>query len=102
MPGGPPAGQVAGMTSVGEAPGEEFRSDAQELAGEEVRELSRLSLWRSLWAIASVLAGAAAVVAAAAWSWHPLVVAAAAIAIASRQHAIAVLTHEAAHYRLLP
>ena len=66
---------------------------------EEVRALSQLSPLRSTlaplktWALA-----AGAVFAAVRWP-HPLVVAAAIVAIAGAQHALAVLAHEAAHQR---
>jgi fatty acid desaturase len=68
---------------------------------EEVRRLSRVSAWRSALAMAGDWLLIAAALAVALWLPHPLVWLAAAVVIATRQHALAVLVHEAAHYRLL-
>jgi fatty acid desaturase len=86
-----------------EAPaGEEFKLRAR-VAGlppAEVRELSALSAWRASASLAwSWLLTAAGVAAAVMW-WHPAVIAAALLVIAGGQHGLAVLAHEAAHYRL--
>jgi fatty acid desaturase len=66
-----------------------------------VRELSRLRPWRSFVAIAcdwAVVVGCFAAVA----RWpHPLVWLGAALVVASRQHALLILMHEAVHYRFL-
>jgi fatty acid desaturase len=65
-----------------------------------IRELSVLQPWRSIWAIASQwLVIAAAVAASLIWRHWPVYVVAG-IVIATRQHALGVLVHEAAHYRL--
>ncbi len=87
--------------------GEEFRVAARRgLPADEVRALSRLSPGRAVWSMAKTFALAAAGIAAAVLTrghwWHPLVVAAAFVGFVGAQHALAVLTHDAAHYRTLP
>ncbi len=82
------------------ARGEEFGERARRaLPPDEVRELSRLSPWRSTLALAQSWALAAGCVAVALRWPRPLVVAAALVGIAGAQHGLAVLAHEAAHYR---
>ncbi|HEY2746955.1 MAG TPA: fatty acid desaturase family protein [Polyangia bacterium] len=89
---------------MSERAGEEFRVPARRgLAPDEVRALSRLSPWRALWSMLRTFALAAACIAAAVvtrgrW-WHALIVAAAFVGVVGAQHALAVLAHEAAHYR---
>jgi fatty acid desaturase len=66
----------------------------------EVRELSLPNGWRSTWAIAAqwlVIAGAIAAAGLYPRWWVYLI---AVVVIGTRQHALGVLTHEAAHYRL--
>lgn len=84
--------------------GEEFRVEARAaLPPDQVRELSRISPVRSTASIAKTLALAAGCIAAAVVTrgraWHPLVAAAAIVGVAGAQHGLAVLAHEAAHYR---
>ena len=89
---------------TGPRAGEEFRSRARRgLPPDEVRALSRLSPWRAVLSSLQTAALAAASIAAAVLSrghrGHALVVAAALLGVAGAQHALAVLAHEAAHYR---
>ena len=98
--------------------GEEFRDDGraplgrgaacsasanaarQRLTAEDLAPLTRISNWRSAtavlqtWLIIGVTAGAAS----AFWSW-PLALAAV-VVMATQQHALFILSHDAAHYRL--
>ena len=73
-----------------------------------IRDLSELRSWRSLahGALEWLLIAAAISAAIAVWRWNPVAGAvtyvAAVIWIGARQHALAILMHEAAHYRLLP
>ncbi len=60
-----------------------------------------ISNWRGIWAVACqwlIIAGA---MSCAVWSRHWVAYLAAALLIATRQHALAVLMHDQAHYRLL-
>jgi fatty acid desaturase len=89
---------------MSEPAGEEFRVGSHRgLSPDEVRELSRLSPLRSTLSHLKTLALAAVYISAAVLTrghrWHPLVVTAAFIGVAGAQHALAVLVHEAAHYR---
>ena len=82
--------------------GEEFKDDyRQALPKELVHNLTRRNPWRASAAILHdvlVLAGA---IAAALWFWpNPLVILAAIVVIGTRQHALFVIAHEAAHYLL--
>jgi fatty acid desaturase len=84
--------------------GEEFRVKSRAgLGADEVRELSKLSPWRAARSIVTTFALAAACIAAAVATrgrpGHALVVAAAILGVTGAQHALAVLAHEAAHYR---
>lgn len=89
--------------TAGATAGEEFHDQARRrLAPEVVRRLSRLSPWRSLFAVGGTWALIAAFATAALLWPHPLVLVAAILGIATQQHALAVLAHEATHYRLLP
>jgi fatty acid desaturase len=73
------------------------------LSPQEVRELSRISPLRSTLSIARTVTLAAGCIVAAVASrghaLHALVMAAAIVGIAGAQHGLAVLAHEAAHYR---
>ena len=83
------------------AAGEEFHVIAR--TGPEprtIRRLTRLSPLRSSLAIAQTAAIIAVAVAASQVWPHPLVYAAAVVAMAGQQHALAILAHEAVHYRL--
>jgi fatty acid desaturase len=88
------------VTTTSEPPGEEFRLEGAGLSAEEVRKLSRLDPWRSTlsvavnWAVVALLSGLAL------HGRQPLIVAAAVVGLALGQHGLAVLAHEAAHYRL--
>ena len=82
--------------------GEEFKDDyRQALPKELVQNLTRRNPWRASAAILHdvlVLAGA---IAAALWFWpNPLVILAAIVVIGTRQHALFVVAHDAAHYLL--
>jgi fatty acid desaturase len=82
--------------------GEEFKDDfRQALPKELVQRLTRRNAWRATAAIAHDLAVLAAAIAAALWFWpNPLVIVLAVIVVGTRQHALFVIAHEAAHYLL--
>jgi fatty acid desaturase len=88
--------------------GEEFRvapaparSRRVGLSPEAVRRLSELSPLRATLSLVEAW-GTIALLAAVAHRYpHPAVIAAAALGIAARQHALAILTHQAAHYRMV-
>jgi fatty acid desaturase len=82
--------------------GEEFKDDFRKaLPKEVVLELTRRSTWRASAAVFEDFAVIALAVAAALAFWsHPLVVAACVIVIGTRQHALFVIAHDAAHYLL--
>lgn len=83
------------------AAGEEFHVIARTgLEPRTIRRLTRLSPLRSSLAIAQTAAIIAVAVAASQVWPHPLVYAAAVVAMAGQQHALAILAHEAVHYRL--
>ena len=69
------------------------------LTPEELRELSRISPWRSTLSILQTALLAGACIVAAVTLRHPLVVIAAIVGIVGVQHQLAVLAHEAAHFR---
>jgi len=73
---------------------------ARELAG-RVRELSQLIVWRGLVAIAVDWAMISVSFALALSLQNPVVWIAAALVIATRQHALSILMHDASHFRLL-
>jgi fatty acid desaturase len=86
-------------------PGEEFRDDARRASArllplELLSELTRLDDRRSWLAVMQTLAIAGASIGAALYLWHPLALLLAIVVIGSQQHAMFVLAHEAAHYRL--
>jgi fatty acid desaturase len=93
--------------------GEEFRQDLRSpgsrnaqarrlLAAEELVPLTRVSTLRSLLAIAHTAAVIALAIAFAVWTWPSPWMIASIVAIGISQHALFILAHEAAHYRLLP
>ena len=83
------------------ARGEEFKDDVRSaLPKELVQRLSRVSPWRSSWSVLHELLAIGALVAAALYWWTPWVVVPCVVLIGTRQHALFVLAHEAAHYRL--
>ncbi len=85
--------------------GHEFRDDrrgVRPLPPAVVKRLCRLDPGRATLAVAETLAILAAAIAAALIWPHPAIVAVTVIVVASRQHALFVLAHDAAHYRLYP
>jgi fatty acid desaturase len=81
--------------------GEEFKDDFRKaLPAELIQRLSRVSPWRSAWSLLQEFLVIAALVAVALAWWTPWVVLPCVILIGTRQHALFVLAHEAAHYRL--
>lgn len=81
--------------------GEEFRTIAKVgLAPARIKELTRLSAARSTLAVGQTFAIIAATAAATQVWPHPLSYAMAIIVMAGQQHALAILAHEAVHYRL--
>jgi fatty acid desaturase len=108
---------MATMNTDATAPvtGEEFRQDLRGTAhagrrsaaqvrgglpAEVLARLTRLSPWRSTFALATTL-GALALLLALGWVFFtPWVVVPAVLAIGVQQHALFVLAHDAAHYRL--
>lgn len=71
------------------------------LAPDALRPLQRISTVRALAAVAVTWAMIGAAIAVALWSGHWLVWILAALMVGRCQHALAVLMHDAAHYRLL-
>jgi fatty acid desaturase len=100
----------------GERAGEEFRTDLRApqrggagsgnerarrlLSAAELAPLTELSDVRSLTAIAQTLAIVAAAIAFGGWVWPSAWVALSVLVIGVQQHALFILAHEAAHYRL--
>ncbi len=81
--------------------GEEFKDDFRKaLPAELIQRLSRLSAGRSAWSLLQEIVVICALIAAALAWWTPWVVVPCVILIGTRQHALFVLAHEAAHYRL--
>lgn len=83
------------------ASGEEFRGEARKvLSREELLPLTQLSAWRSTLAIFQTLVVLTAVIGAAIYTGSLIAMGLAVILIAPLQHALFILVHEAAHYRL--
>jgi len=81
--------------------GEEFKDDFRKaLPKELVQELSRVSAWRSAWSVLQEILVLAALIAVALHFWTWWAVIPCVILIGTRQHALFVLAHESAHYRL--
>ncbi len=81
--------------------GEEFKDDFRKaLPAELVQRLSRISPWRSAWSLAQECLVLGALIGAALTWWTPWMVIPCVILIGTRQHALFVLAHESAHYRL--
>jgi len=82
--------------------GEEFKDDFRRALPKEVlRELTRRSAWRATAAVLADVAVLAIAIAAALAFWpNPFVLIAAIIIIGTRQHALFVIAHDAAHYLL--
>ena len=94
-------GQIeAGQLATGSR-GEEFHTIAKVgLAPARIKDLTRLSAARSTLAVGQTFAIIAATAAATQLWPHPLSYALAVIVMAGQQHALAILAHEAVHYRL--
>jgi len=89
------------MAKLGEAKGEEFRArKGGPLTAETVRELNRQDDGRALLSVVASFGLLAAAAGAALVWWTPWVVVPAILVLVSRQHAMAILAHEATHYRL--
>src|SRR5262245_41917079 len=89
--------------SQGAGHGEEFRDDERRRVGlppAMVKRLTRIDPGRSAGAVALSLAVVAAAIGAALAWWTPWVVVPAVLVIGIEQHALFVLAHDAAHYRL--
>ena len=82
--------------------GEEFKDDFRRaLPKELVLELTRRSPWRATLYVLEDVAIIAAAIAAALVFWpNPLVILLAVLVIGTRQHALFIITHDAAHYLL--
>jgi len=82
--------------------GEEFKDDFRKaLPRELVQELTRRSAWRATSAVLHDFLILAAAIAAALYFWpNPLVILLAVIVVGTRQHALFVIAHDAAHYLL--
>jgi fatty acid desaturase len=82
--------------------GEEFKDDFRKaLPRELVQELTRRSAWRATLCVLEDLAVLAAAIGLALFYWpNPTVMAIAVLIIGSRQHALFIVTHDAAHYLL--
>lgn len=87
--------------SVVSPKGEEFHDLDRRLPPEMVRELNQISDWRGFVSLAEGMAGVGLLAAVAVIFWGPWAVVPAVILMATRQHALAILIHESAHYRLL-
>lgn len=96
---------VAGGAAERPAPGDEFRDDLREaerpLPADILGRMTGLDDRQSWPALLGTVASAIGVASLAAWLWTPWAVIAAVVIVATRQHAMFVLAHEAAHYRLL-
>src|SRR5688572_17224551 len=82
--------------------GEEFKDDFRKaLPREVVHELTRRSAWRASAAVAHDLAILAVAISIALYYWpNPLVLLPCVLLIGTRQHALFVIAHDAAHYLL--
>ncbi len=82
--------------------GEEFKDDFRKaLPREVVQALTRRSAWRATAAVLHDFAVLAAAIAAALYFWpNPLVILISVVLIGTRQHALFVIAHDAAHYLL--
>lgn len=81
--------------------GEEFKDDYRKaLPAELVRRLSAQSAWQSAWSLMQEALAITLLAAIALHWWTPAVVIPCLLLIGTRQHALFVLAHDAAHYRL--
>jgi fatty acid desaturase len=81
--------------------GEEFRVMARQgLPAREIKRLTRLSTMQGVWSVVQILLLIGGAIGMAIVWWHPVTIFLAIIAVSGAQHALAVLSHEAGHYRL--
>jgi fatty acid desaturase len=82
--------------------GEEFKDDFRKaLPREVVQQLTRRSAWRATAAVVHDFAVIAIAIAVALYFWpNPLVILVSVVVIGTRQHALFVIAHDAAHYLL--
>jgi fatty acid desaturase len=82
--------------------GEEFKDDFRRaLPAEVIQRLTRRSAWRASAAVLEDLAVIAAAVAAGVYFWpHPVAIVLSVFITGTRQHALFVIAHDAAHYLL--
>lgn len=95
--------QVSGTSRLMNPPGkgEEFRDDFRRaLPKETVQRLANISNGRAAWSVIQEVLVLAGLTATALYWWTPLAVIPCVILIGTRQHALFVLAHDAAHYRL--
>src|SRR5262249_55615277 len=93
-------GASSGAAAIGAATGEEFHVQrGGGLAPALLQQLNRQQDWKSALSVLTTAALIAAAVAAAI-IWWPWAIAPALLVIVSRQHSLAILAHDATHYRL--
>lgn len=82
--------------------GDEYEGEwPDRLEARAIRRLSEISPWRSAAGIAVEWVGVAAAVAVCELFWHPGLYVLVVAFIGARQHALAILNHDASHYRLV-
>jgi fatty acid desaturase len=82
-------------------PSSELASSSFRIRPERLKEFYRLKARRALFAVAATWTLIASSLAIAIWSRNPIVWLVAAVIVGRSQHALAVLMHDAAHFRLL-
>ena len=75
-------------------------AETQYLSPKRVKELSQIDNFHGLLALGKTILELVSAIIICAYFWHPLVITIIVIFMASRQHAIFVIVHEAAHFRL--
>lgn len=75
----------------------EIRNKLPEEQQKEIDHLTQITPVLSIWQYIKVYCGIAIAIAIGVYSWHPLVVVAAIVFIAGRQHSLYILNHEASH-----
>jgi fatty acid desaturase len=91
------------MTPALEAHPHEFQGSVPDrLPADVIRELSVLQPGKAIAAILIEWVGIAAAIALCEAMWHPLLYVFAVVWIGARQHALTVIGHDTAHFRLLP
>ena len=88
--------------ALGPHPHDSRVSVPDRLPAEVLRELTVLRPRKAIAAILVEWTGIAGAIALCQLAWHPLLYVAAVLWIGARQHALTVLGHDAAHFRLLP